>query len=57
MINVLLVIIASIAYGFLPIFTKNIIRENYSSVAIVFYRYAFTAIFFIFYNTHKKKKF
>ncbi len=36
MINVLLVIIASIAYGFLPIFTKNIIRENYSSVAIVF---------------------
>ena len=45
MINVLLVIIASIAYGFLPIFTKNIIRENYSSVAIVFYRYAFTAIF------------
>lgn len=57
MINVLLVIIASIAYGFLPIFTKNIIRENYSSVAIVFYRYAFTAIFLFFIILIRKKSF
>ncbi|MEI0579893.1 DMT family transporter [Brachyspira pilosicoli] len=57
MINVLLVIIASIAYGFLPIFTKNIIRENYSSVAIVFYRYAFTAVFLFFIILIRKKSF
>ena len=45
MLNVLLVIIGSIAYGFLPIFVKNIIAYNYSSLSIVFYRYFFTAIF------------
>ena len=54
MISVLLVIIASIVYGFLPIFTKNIIKENYSSVAIVFYRYAFTAIFLFFIILRRK---
>ncbi|WP_295155856.1 DMT family transporter [uncultured Brachyspira sp.] len=45
MLNILLVIIGSIAYGFLPIFVKNIIPYNYSSVSIVFYRYFLTAIF------------
>ena len=57
MISVLLVIIASIVYGFLPIFTKNIIKENYSSVAIVFYRYAFTAIFLFFIILIRRKSF
>lgn len=45
MLNVLLVIIGSIAYVFLPIFVKNIIAYDYSSLYIVFYRYFFTAIF------------
>lgn len=57
MLNVLLVIIGSIAYGFLPIFVKNIIAYNYSSLSIVFYRYFFTAIFFIYNYTCYKKKF
>lgn len=45
MLHVLLVIIGSIAYGFLPIFVKNIIPYNYSSISIVFYRYLITAVF------------
>ena len=45
MLYVLLVIIGSIAYGFLPIFVKNIIPYNYSSLSIVFYRYLITAVF------------
>ena len=44
MFNILLVIIGSIVYGFLPIFVKNIIPYNYSSISIVFYRYLFTSI-------------
>lgn len=44
MFNILLVIIGSIAYGFLPIFVKNIIAYGYSSISIVFYRYLFTSI-------------
>lgn len=44
MFNILLVIIGSIAYGFLPIFVKNIIPYGYSSTSIVFYRYLFTSI-------------
>lgn len=43
MFNISLVIIGSIAYGFLPIFVKNIIPYNYSSISIVFYRYLFTS--------------
>lgn len=45
MLNILLVIIGSITYGFLPIFVKNVMPYNYSSISIVFYRYFFTAIF------------
>lgn len=44
MFNIFLVIIGSIAYGFLPIFVKNIIPYGYSSISIVFYRYLFTSI-------------
>ena len=35
MFNILLVIIGSIVYGFLPIFVKNIIPYNYSSILIL----------------------
>ena len=57
MLNVLLVIIGSIAYGFLPIFVKNIIPYNYSSLSIVFYRYFLTAIFLFIIIIITKKSF
>ncbi|ASJ22271.1 EamA family transporter [Brachyspira hampsonii] len=57
MLNVLLVIIGSIAYGFLPIFVKNIIAHNYSSLSIVFYRYFLTAIFLFIIIIVSKKSF
>ncbi|OEJ14662.1 hypothetical protein BFL38_07410 [Brachyspira hampsonii] len=57
MLNVLLVIIGSIAYGFLPIFVKNIIAYNYSSLSIVFYRYFLTAIFLFIIIVVSKKSF
>ncbi|EKV57031.1 DMT family transporter [Brachyspira hampsonii] len=57
MLNVLLVIIGSIAYGFLPIFVKNIIAYNYSSLSIVFYRYFLTAIFLFIIIIVSKKSF
>ncbi len=58
MINILLVIIGSIAYGFIPIFTKNVISYSYSSLSIVFYRYfiASIALFFIIIFTKKSFK-
>lgn len=58
MINILLVIIGSIAYGFIPIFTKNVISYSYSSLFIVFYRYfiASIALFFIIIFTKKSFK-
>lgn len=57
MLNILLVIIGSIAYGFLPIFVKNIIAYNYSSLSIVFYRYFLTAIFLFIIILVTKKSF
>ncbi|MEI0477730.1 DMT family transporter [Brachyspira pulli] len=57
MLHVLLVIIGSIAYGFLPIFVKNIIPYNYSSLSIVFYRYLITAIFLFIIILVTKKSF
>ena len=57
MLNILLVIIGSIAYGFLPIFVKNIIAYNYSSLSIVFYRYFLTAIFLFIIIIVSKKSF
>lgn len=57
MLHVLLVIIGSIAYGFLPIFVKNIIPYNYSSLSIVFYRYFITAIFLFIIILITKKSF
>ncbi|WP_300366872.1 DMT family transporter [Brachyspira sp.] len=57
MFNVLLVIIGSIAYGFLPIFVKNIIPYGYSSLSIVFYRYFFTVIFLFIIILITKKSF
>lgn len=60
MFNILLVIIGSIVYGFLPIFVKNVIPYNYSSISIVFYRYLFTSIalfIIIIINNYKKKEF
>lgn len=57
MLNILLVIIGSIAYGFLPIFVKNIIAYNYSSLSIVFYRYFLTAIFLFIIIIVSKKNF
>lgn len=57
MLHVLLVIIGSVAYGFLPIFVKNIIPYNYSSLSIVFYRYLITAIFLFFIIIITKRSF
>lgn len=57
MLHVLLVIIGSIAYGFLPIFVKNIIPYNYSSLSIVFYRYLITAVFLFIIILVTKKSF
>lgn len=57
MLYVLLVIIGSVAYGFLPIFVKNIIPYNYSSLSIVFYRYFITAIFLFIIILVTKKSF
>ena len=57
MLHVLLVIIGSVAYGFLPIFVKNIIPYNYSSLSIVFYRYLITAIFLFFIILITKRSF
>ena len=57
MLNILLVIIGSIAYGFLPVFVKNIIAYNYSSLSIVFYRYFLTAIFLFIIIIVSKKSF
>ena len=57
MLNVLLVIIGSIAYGFLPIFVKNIIAYNFSSLSMVFYRYFLTAIFLLIIIRVSKKSF
>lgn len=57
MLHVLLVIIGSVAYGFLPIFVKNIISYNYSSLSIVFYRYLITAIFLFFIIIITKRSF
>lgn len=57
MFHVLLVIIGSIAYGFLPIFVKNIIPYNYSSLSIVFYRYLITAVFLFIIILVTKKSF
>ena len=57
MLNVLLVIIGSIAYGFLPIFVKNIIAYNFSSLSMVFYRYFLTAIFLFIIIIVSKKSF
>lgn len=57
MFNILLVIIGSIAYGFLPIFVKNIIPYGYSSISIVFYRYLFTSIALFIIIIIKKKSF
>ncbi len=57
MLNVLLVIIGSIAYGFLPIFVKNIIAYNFSSLSMVFYRYFLTAIFLFIIILVSKKSF
>ena len=57
MFNILLVIIGSIVYGFLPIFVKNIIPYNYSSISIVFYRYLFTSIALFIIIIIRKKSF
>lgn len=57
MLNILLVIIGSIAYGFLPIFVKNIIAYGYSSISIVFYRYLFTSIALFIFIIIRKKNF
>ena len=57
MLNILLVIIGSIAYGFLPVFVKNIIAYNYSSLSTVFYRYFLTAIFLFIIIIVSKKSF
>lgn len=57
MLNILLVIIGSIVYGFLPIFVKNIIPYNYSSISIVFYRYLFTSIALFIIIIIRKKSF
>ncbi|WP_028329218.1 DMT family transporter [Brachyspira alvinipulli] len=57
MLHVLLVIIGSVAYGFLPIFVKNIIPYNYSSLSIVFYRYLITAFFLFFIILITKRSF
>ncbi len=57
MFNILLVIIGSIAYGFLPIFVKNIIAYGYSSISIVFYRYLFTSIALFIIIIIRKKNF
>ena len=57
MLHVLLVIRGSVAYGFLPIFVKNIISYNYSSLSIVFYRYLITAIFLFFIIIITKRSF
>lgn len=57
MFNIFLVIIGSIAYGFLPIFVKNIIPYGYSSISIVFYRYLFTSIALFIIIVIRKKNF
>ena len=57
MFNILLVIIGSIVYGFLPMFVKNIIPYNYSSISIVFYRYLFTSIALFIIIIIRKKSF
>ena len=57
MFNILLVIIGSIVYGFLPIFVKNIIPYSYSSISIVFYRYLFTSIALFIIIIIRKKSF
>lgn len=57
MFNILLVIIGSIVYGFLPIFVKNIIPYDYSSISIVFYRYLFTSIALFIIIIIRKKSF
>ncbi len=55
---VIAVVIASIAYGFLPIFVKNARVVGMSANSIVFYRFFFTAIacFFIILATKKSFK-
>lgn len=57
MFNIFIVIIGSIAYGFLPIFVKNIIPYGYSSISIVFYRYLFTSIALFIIIVIRKKNF
>lgn len=41
---VIAVIAGSIAYGFLPILTKNLLSHSFSAASIVFYRFFFTAL-------------